>query len=47
MIKGYYKKQSNNECLAIVMVDHVSDRFLKKKIEFTSEVWVFLLFREL
>ena len=31
-----------NECLAAIMVYHVSNRFLKKKIELTSEVWVFL-----
>ena len=30
MIKGYCKKQQNSECLAIVMVYHVTNRFLKK-----------------
>ena len=30
----------------IVMVYHVSNRILKKTLEFTSEVWVFLLFCE-
>ena len=30
MIKGYCKKHQNNECLAIAMVYHVSNRFLKK-----------------
>ena len=30
MIKGYCEKQQNNECLAIVMVYHVTNRFLKK-----------------
>ena len=30
MIKGYCKKHYNNECLAIAMVYHVSNRFLKK-----------------
>ena len=31
MIKSYCKMHWNNECLAIVMVYHVSNRFLKKK----------------
>ena len=32
MIKGYCKKHQNNECLAIVMVYHVSNRILKKTL---------------
>ena len=43
MIKGYCKKHYNNECIAIAMVYHVSNRFLKKNLKFTSEVWVFSL----
>ena len=30
----------------IVMVYHISNRFLKKNLEFTFEVWVFSLFYE-
>ena len=30
MIKGYCKKHYNNECLAIAMMYHVSNRFSKK-----------------
>ena len=45
-IKGYCKKHYNHECLVIVMMYHVSNKFLKKKKEFTSEVWVFSLFRD-
>ena len=30
-IQGYCKKHQNNECLAIVIVYHVSNRFSKKK----------------
>ena len=33
IIKGYCKKQYNNECLAIVMMCHVFNKFLKKKID--------------
>ena len=33
MIKRYCKKQYNNECLAIVMMYHISNKFLKKKID--------------
>ena len=45
MIKGYCKKHWNHECLAIVMMYHVSSKFLKKK-EFTPEVGLFSFFRE-
>ena len=31
MTKGYCKKHKNNECLAIAIVYHVSNRILKKK----------------
>ena len=44
MIKEYYKKHQNNECLVIVMY-HVSNRILKKNFSI-SEVWVFSLFCE-
>ena len=30
MIKGYCENHYNNECLAIAMMYHVSNRFLKK-----------------
>ena len=45
-INGYFKKHKNHECLVTVMMYHVFNKFQKKKLEFTTEVWVFSLFCE-